>query len=183
MGINRPIKHPIRIIAVPNDARHEEPVMRRLIASGFVLVACAACLSISLADDKKPKAANDDAKLLQGNWKVVAIESDGRQAPAEKLTGMRWSFKGSEVEFSGPGELAAKATLKLDSGKTPKQIDLTGLDGAQKGKTIEGIFKFEKDQLMICFRDAEAAEKGRPTEFATRPDSGLGMITLEREKE
>jgi uncharacterized protein (TIGR03067 family) len=137
------------------------------------------------ADDAKPpKDAKDDLKLLEGNWKVVALEADGKKAPPEALKGMRWTFKGSELQPYNPGEKSGeKATVKLDSSKTPKHVDLAVLEGPQKGKTTEGIFKLEKDQLVVCLRDPEAAKKGRPKEFKTEADSGLGMITLERVKE
>jgi uncharacterized protein (TIGR03067 family) len=149
-----------------------------------VLAGCALCLRASLADDAKPPQAADDAKLLKGNWNVVALESEGRKAPAAALKGMRWSFAGSEVQFADPGEEAGgKSSVKLDTSKSPKHIDLVGLEGPQKGKTVQGIYKLEKDRLVICLRDAEAAKKGRPEEFSTEAGSGLGLITLERVKE
>jgi uncharacterized protein (TIGR03067 family) len=150
-----------------------------------VLVGCAFRPSALLAEDaKQPKDAKDDLKLLEGSWRVVALEADGRKAPSEALKGMSWSFKGSEVQFADRGEKSdGKSSVKLDSSKTPKHIDLLGLEGPEKGRTIQGIFKLEKDQLVICLRGAEAAKKGRPKEFMTEPDSGLGMITLERVKE
>ncbi len=150
-----------------------------------LLVGCACCLPALLADDAKPpKDAKDDSKLLEGSWKVVALEADGRKTPAKELKGMRWSFKGLEVQIADAGEKSAgKSSLKLDSSKTPKQIDLVVSEGPQKGKTMQGIFKFEKDRLVICLRGLEAAKKGRPKEFMTEADSSLGMITLERVKE
>ena len=151
----------------------------------FILLAGSAfCLSPLLADDAKPqKDAKNDSKLLEGSWKAVALEADGKEAPPEALKGMRWSFKGSELQIADPGEKSGgKSSVKLDSTKTPKHIDLVVSEGPQKGKTMQGIFKFEKDRLVICLRGLEAAEKGRPKEFMTEADSGLGMITLERVK-
>jgi uncharacterized protein (TIGR03067 family) len=57
------------------------------------------------------------------------------------------------------------------------------LEGPEKGKTVQGIYKFERDRLIICMRGPETAEKGRPKEFKTEADSGLGIMTLERIKE
>lgn len=133
----------------------------------------------SLADDAK-----DDSKLLDGRWKGVSLELDGRKAPEESLKEGGWVIKGLEVEFFGPGTGdGSKASIKLDSGKTPKHFDLVGLEGPQKGKKMEGIFKIEKDKLFICLRNPDAAEKGRPTEFKTEAGSGLGLVVLERAKE
>jgi uncharacterized protein (TIGR03067 family) len=155
--------------------------MRLLITLCFlVLAGCALYLRVSLADDTKPQPA-DDIKLLAGEWKVVALESNGKKAPAKELEGMRWSFKGSDVRFADPGEeLGGKTSVKLDATQSPKHIDLVALEGPSKGTKSQGIYKLEKDRLVICMRDAEAAKKGRPKEFSTEADSGLGLITLER---
>jgi uncharacterized protein (TIGR03067 family) len=155
--------------------------MRLPTSLSFVLlVGSAFCLPALPADDKP----SQDAKLLEGSWKVVALEADGKKPPPEALKGMRWSFKGSEVQIADSGEKSGgKSSVKLDSSKTPKHIDLVVLEGPQKGKTMQGIFKFEKDRLVICLRGLEDAKKGRPREFMTEADSALGMITLERVKE
>ena len=155
--------------------------MRRQIAFCFaMLVGIAFGLR---ADDAKPQPA-DDVKLLTGEWKVVALESNGKKAPAEALEGMRWSFKGSEVRFADPGEeLGGKTSVKLDASQSPKHIDLVALEGPSKDMKSEGIYKLEKDRLIICLRDSKAAKKGRPAKFATEAGSELGLITLERVKD
>ncbi|HEV3143482.1 MAG TPA: TIGR03067 domain-containing protein [Gemmataceae bacterium] len=146
----------------------------------FVVVVSFAVAQPGLrADDAK-----DDLKLFQGDWKVVGLEADGKQAPAEAIKGVRMKIKGSVFEGTYPGQTSGeKATVKLDSSKSPKQIDLVVLEGPEKGKTVEGIYKLEKDRLVLCMRGPEVAEKGRPKEFKTDTDSGLGMMTLERIKE
>ena len=151
---------------------------------GFVVLAgCTLGLRASPADDAQPPRAADDAKLLVGVWNVVALESDGKKAPADEIKGMRWSVTESEVEFADPGEeFGGKTSYKLDLTKSPKHIDLVVPEGPTKGKTMLGIYKLEKDRLVVCLRDAKEADKGRPTEFSTEAGSGLGMVTLERAK-
>jgi uncharacterized protein (TIGR03067 family) len=134
------------------------------------------------ADSKLQKDASDDLKLLQGSWKVVALEDDGMKAPPEVLKGARWVFKGSEVQVAEPGEeLHDKSVVKLDLSKTPKHIDLIGLGIPTRDKTWLGIYKIEKDRLVVCTGETETAE--RPTDFNTGPDSHRCMITLERVKD
>jgi RNA polymerase sigma factor (sigma-70 family) len=138
-------------------------------------------------DPKSPDpklAPADDLKRLNGDWKVVALETNGKKAPAAALEGMRWSFSGAEVRFADAGEeLGEKSSVKLDPSQSPKHIDLVGLEGAGKGMTSPGIYKLEKDRLVICLRDSKSAEKGRPTTFATGVVSESGLITLERIKD
>src|SRR5262249_12531614 len=131
------------------------------------------------------KDSEDESKVLDGHWKVVALEENGSKAPTGVLKGMSWSFKNSEVEMVDPPDrqhnIQHKASVKLDWSKTPKHIDFVPFDGAMKGKMLRGIFTLEKDRLVICLRDPGSAEKGRPQEFKTEAGSGLGMITLERD--
>jgi uncharacterized protein (TIGR03067 family) len=133
--------------------------------------------------EKRPDdPASAEAKRLEGHWRGVALESDGRRATATELEAMKgggWVFKGSEVSFEDPNA-PGKSAYKLDPSKSPKEIDLIGTEGPQKGKTMEGIYKLEDGRLTICVRDLAAAEKGRPTAFTTEAGSGLGLIVLER---
>lgn len=133
-------------------------------------------------DLKPPQDSKDDSNWFDGSWKVVALEIDGTSIPASEMKGARWSFKGEEVQMAILGE-RPKFSAKLDSSKTPKQIDLVHLDGPRKGQTIQNIFKFENDRLVICGRSAAAQKKGRPMQFMTEANSDLMMTTLERSKE
>ena len=148
----------------------------------FLLVTfCTTCLPALLADDaKSPKDGQDDLKLLQGGWKVVVMEDDGMRASSNVLKGMGWVFKGLKVQCTDPSG-DAKLSVILDSSKTPKHINLVSGEGPMKGKPCLGIFKVEKDRLVIC--SGESADDERPTDFSTRPDSHRCMITFERIKE
>ena len=151
--------------------------MRRQITYCFaILIECAFGLR---ADEPKPQSA-DEVKLLAGEWKVVALESNGKKAPAMELEGMRWSFAGAEVRFADPGEeFGGKSSVKLDAKQSPKHIDLVALEGPAKGMTSQGIYKLDKDQLVICL----SAKKGRPEKFTAEAGSELSVITLERVKD
>jgi uncharacterized protein (TIGR03067 family) len=158
----------------------------RVAISLFALFAGTAFgLPALLADDANRKQeVLDEAKQLEGKWKVVAIEDDGRKAPEEEIKGMCCTIKDLEMQMRDAADAPVeKATLKLDLTKTPRHIDLTVSEGPEKGRTIKGIFKFEKERLVICIRGPEAGDKGRPKEFKTEAGSGLGIITLERAKD
>ena len=59
-------------------------------------------------------------------------------------------------------------TLKVDPTKTPKEIDATD----SEGKTILGIYKFDKDQFTVCFAPPD---KQRPKEFSVKVGSTLSV--------
>ncbi|QDV34241.1 TIGR03067 domain-containing protein [Tautonia plasticadhaerens] len=131
--------------------------------------------------------ADDGAKAefdrLQGHWKGVALESDGRKATEAEIEAMKdggWSFEGDVVSFEDPRIPPIRSRVELDLATDPRSLDLIGLDGPQEGKVMRGIYKIEGDRLTICLRDLASDSKGRPSEFATAPESGLGLIVLER---
>jgi uncharacterized protein (TIGR03067 family) len=70
-------------------------------------------------------------------------------------------------------------TFELDPTQKPKTIDLVDVD-VEKKRLIRGIYFLEGDTLTVCYREAEKGE--RPTEFATKPDSGFVLFVLKREK-
>jgi uncharacterized protein (TIGR03067 family) len=131
--------------------------------------------------EKKPEdAAAKDLKAMEGEWKVVGLEEGGRRASPDDMKGMRWTFQGSTMLPVNPGEKPGdKAEVKLDPGQSPKHIDLVVLEGDNKGKTLEGIYKVEGGKLTICLRDPG---KGRPKEFTADGGEGQGLITLEKVK-
>ncbi len=76
------------------------------------------------------------------------------------------------------GDVRLALTFAMDPSKSPRTIDLTVTEGPQKGQTLNGIYKLEGDMYTIC-RNAEPW-KDRPTQFATRPDSGLMLVVWKR---
>jgi RNA polymerase sigma factor (sigma-70 family) len=123
--------------------------------------------------------ADREVKALEGEWVVVGLEADGRKATAGEMKGMRWTFRGTEVTSTDPDGSGGKMSFRLDPAKSPKEIDLTPLDGREKGKVAAGIYRLDGGRLQVCLRDPGGAG-GRPKEFVSGP--GQGLITLEQAK-
>lgn len=129
--------------------------------------------------DPKEDAVARELKALQGEWKVVGLESDGRKASPKEMEGMRWIIKNNQIEGKDPGEELGKiGDFKIDPRKDPKHFDIEGFAGEKKKSTL-GIYKLENGRLTICLRDAKAVEKGRPTEFSSDDGEEQGLIILE----
>ena len=124
---------------------------------------------------KTAPASDKDFGDLQGRWVVVAMEGDGEKVSAEVLEGMTWAIKGNQITASQPGSTGTMS-FKLAPGRTPKEIDITALDGNLKGTTSPGIYAIEGSKLRVGF-----GEKVRPTAFVTAPGDGRTMITLTKE--
>jgi uncharacterized protein (TIGR03067 family) len=127
-------------------------------------------------DDKKDNG-------LEGTWKFVSLESDGEMAPPTVIEKWRWVIRDGEIHMGDAAQGEQKSSYKLDETKKPKTIDMTALDGDQKGKTLKCIYQLDGEILKICLPEGKQAneEQSRPTEF----DGGKGrsLIVLERVKD
>ena len=61
----------------------------------------------------------------------------------------------------------------------PKELDITGTDGPNKGKTILAIYERTDDTLQVCY---DLSGKNRPTEFKTTEGAPLFLVTYKRDK-
>jgi uncharacterized protein (TIGR03067 family) len=119
-------------------------------------------IGLARADEKA-------AKELEGTYKVLAVERDGKMAEKALIETATVTIKGNEfvMAFSADDKKVAKITTTAD----PKlsTIDLSPQDGEAKGKTFPGIYKLEKGELTLAF-----SEKGdRPKEFKSENEVTL----------
>jgi uncharacterized protein (TIGR03067 family) len=125
----------------------------------------------------------EDKDAIQGVWSIVAWEWNGEPAfEMEQLKRYKLVFTRDHfyrrTDSTDTFSLALKATYKLEPTKKPKAIDVTYLEGRpDQGKTYPGIYALEGDDLRLCY----AGGKERPTEFATKPGSGLWLYVLKRD--
>ncbi|MDB5310216.1 MAG: hypothetical protein JWO38_4418 [Gemmataceae bacterium] len=91
---------------------------------------------------------------------------------------MRVLIKGEELTFLAVNKGGdRKTTFKLNPAKSPKQIDITSLDGQETGQTAACIYVLGKDQLTICMPFLIDPTL-RPSEFKSTADNGLMVIVL-----
>jgi len=140
---------------------------RFALAGGLVFAACA---GVVLAQDK-------GLKELEGTYKVTAMEKAGKVANKDLTDSMKVVVKGEEMAFKiGDEEKTAK--IKLDSAKMPATIDISPVDGPEKGRAFAGIYKYEKGEFTLAF-----SEKGdRPKEFKVEGDVVLLKMKKDEKK-
>ena len=138
----------------------------------YIVTALAVGLLLAADDAKK------DKEQLQGSWRPVAAEQGGKAQDDAKdhlLT-----FDGDTFTVKRGDRLLLKGTFTLDPSRSPKAIDLTVLDGPQKGKKVIGIYRHVlKERLEVCLTDPGSPDAARPKEFVAA-GSGVGLIVLER---
>jgi uncharacterized protein (TIGR03067 family) len=150
--------------------------MLRIAVITLFATTCAA----ARADDPGAK----EVKKLQGEWRVVEVEFRGQTLKKDDAEAMQFAVKDNGLTFSNtekPGR-ERKKTFKLDPSKTPKELDLTSLDGQEKDTTAACIYKLDGDRLTICMPYFAKDRSVRPKEFKVDASGNVMLLTLERVK-
>jgi uncharacterized protein (TIGR03067 family) len=152
--------------------------MRRLSWMILALAPLATAGGPSRAEPQKDKAVEEELQKFEGTWKFASLEVGGKQVAVDTLKGSRLVLKGSQFTMI-EGPRVTKGTFQVDVHRKPKQLDITFLEGPQKGEELHGIYELNGDTYKLCFA---MGGKDRPTEFATKPGSGHVLEVLRREK-
>jgi uncharacterized protein (TIGR03067 family) len=118
-------------------------------------------LLVAGQDPEPPRDVKKELARLQGEWAMVARETNGKQEPDEQVKKERWrlTIKGDQCVFTlreGKGRNErAEFTIAIDPFKHPKALDW----GASPG-----IYRLQGDTLTIC---RTVGNRPRPKEFKT----------------
>jgi uncharacterized protein (TIGR03067 family) len=117
-------------------------------------------------------AADADLQPLQGKWVVESFDYNGN--PVEVMKGAVREFKEEKYTLAPKVGDAINGVVKLDSTKTPKEIDLE-----INGRTLKGIYVLDSDTLRMSYT---LNGDERPAEFESKPDSGVVLVVHKRAK-
>src|SRR5262245_32027420 len=117
-----------------------------------------------------------DLDRLQGAWSITFLEMDGEQMVLPDFGDARVTLANDRFRSTGMG-MDYEGVFTLGEKQKPKAFDLTFTAGPQQGTHHAGIYKLAGDTWTLCF--ATRGSK-RPRTFATKPDSGLVLQTLQR---
>jgi uncharacterized protein (TIGR03067 family) len=143
----------------------------------FLLAACIGVIAAAAsAQPPEPKAKVDpkqkpDLELIQGTWLIVGLETGGKAESDKNYWGNTFTFTRDKATLREGTFPAIDFALTLDSGRTPKAIDLTA-----KGNVLKGIYKLNGDELTLCIGIGGL----RPTEFATKGGGDTETFNLKR---
>lgn len=141
--------------------------MRSSIAMGLIVL-------LLVAADAK----SDDS--LQGTWKLISGEADGKAIVEKQLKDGKLVIKGNHYTVTLADRGTVTGTQKLDPKKELRTIEITDESGSNKGKTCLGIYELKEDEFHVAFAPPG---KPRPTKFTTAPDSGQWKHVWKRVKE
>jgi uncharacterized protein (TIGR03067 family) len=129
-------------------------------------------LALAVAMLAAAPAADAELKQLDGKWNVESFDFNG--APVESMKGAVREFKEGTYALTPVAGETYKGTFKLDTTVEPKQIDLVLPD-----RVLKGIYAVEGDVLKLAYALEGDA---RPTEFVSKPDSGVVYVVHKRAK-
>jgi uncharacterized protein (TIGR03067 family) len=134
-------------------------------------------LALSITAPASKDAAKKDTQSIVGEW-----------VPTEAIRGGKPDMPppGTSITFTEDGKLILKegnkagrseeGTYKADAKKNPAEVDLLPPKGEERA--MLGIYKFEKDKLILCL----ARGGDRPKKFESPEGTEVMLITLERAK-
>ena len=122
--------------------------------------------------------ADKDDDTLQGTWIPSEAELSGKAFPDEVRRSIKLVVKDDTYTVTIAGA-PDKGTVKLNPKAKPKEMDISGTDGPNKGKTIQAIYERDGDTLKVCY---DLSCKSRPTEFKTKEGTQLFLVTYKPEK-
>src|SRR5690242_684317 len=95
-------------------------------------------LVIALALSSSLAARSGEARqgeTLEGTWLPAAAELAGQMLPDEVRKSIKLVVRGDRYTVTA-GEQVDQGKLKLNAGAKPKEVDITGTEGPNKGKTF-----------------------------------------------
>ena len=152
--------------------------MRRILF-GFLSFA-GLLTALAAAEDSNDDLVNKDRKLIEGTWRVVALEIDGNKATDEDTKKMT-VVNGSDGTWCVRSEDkdVIKGTSTFYPTQKPKMIEFTPSEGDQKGQVYLGIYELAENTRKLCFAPPG---KPRPTEFSSAAGSDNILVNFERER-
>lgn len=149
------------------------------LAVVFVSLAYAwpAAFSLVTAEEKddKAEAAKKELEALQGTWKLMTHEEEGKIVAYGDDVHL-YTIEKDKMTVKRKGEVIAEGSIDLDPKKSPRHLDVR----LTSGQTDLTIYIRVGDYLIQCgSRDG----KTRPSDFATgTAKGGAYLLVLKREK-
>jgi len=103
------------------------------------------------------------------------MEVGGKKAPEELIKGQTITFDADKMTHKEK-DRTEPATYKIDATQKPAHLDMSPLEGPEKGKTVKMIFQLDGDTLKLA---GKMKPEERPAGF---DDKDAMIITLKREK-
>jgi uncharacterized protein (TIGR03067 family) len=149
--------------------------MLRSILVGVAIVLAA--FTPARAETAKERLQKEHRKL-EGTWRVVRGEMDGKAIPEEEIDGLTLTFKNGKFTARRGEEDPQEGSYTINLGRVPYSMDIERKDGPEHGRKQQAIYAVTGNRLEIC--SAEVGQK-RPTAFSTRGRPRCTLLQLRRQ--
>jgi uncharacterized protein (TIGR03067 family) len=145
-----------------------------------VLVLIGAALFLVAADAPRGDTKKE-VDQLQGTWKAVTIEQNGKAVTGQVSKDFRLIVTGDKAALkSRVNDQFTDATyqLKVDPTTEPKSLDLVPVSETAPERTVRGVYQLDKDVLKLRLSKPGAK---RPPGFTLPADTDTTLFVLQRE--
>ena len=118
-----------------------------------------------------------EAWTVNRTYKMRTFRSDKWPADVKNVRAWKWTFRGRVITWSRPGVKDVTLSFTVDATKSPKQINLTFLNGPDKGHTCRGSYIASRHHVWLCFQDPGAKVR-RPKSFKFKSGGRYTTISM-----
>jgi uncharacterized protein (TIGR03067 family) len=119
---------------------------------------------------------SSDLARFQGQWVVTFYEEAGVSLSRDITKDWQFTISGDSMKSTYTDGSMMSGRIRLDTSKSPREVDLIWKEGDSAEKPVLGIYEFEGDKLKICIG---SKPESRPSRFASNRATGTGMMILE----
>jgi uncharacterized protein (TIGR03067 family) len=143
-----------------------------------VKIAAVAALALMMACSPSDRPGKRTRDNIEGNWTCSSAVVNGEALPESTVQHLRLTLTRELYTTHRDSEVMGDSAYTTDPTKQPKQINLVGREGRDKGKEAQGTYLLEGDTLKICFR---MPGKKRPTTFESPSGSEAFLFLWKRQ--
>jgi len=125
---------------------------------------------------------NKSLGKLEGRWRLVKGEENGKPVAAERIKDDYLVVKGNHMTMVATDQRRSwEIAFRADPSQMPARLTMKVVKGEGKGKTAHGIYTVAGDTLKIAYA---VGAKDYPKDFDTKePGEGFHMMfVLQRER-
>ena len=137
----------------------------RLITFIFIVILLQSCAG--------PKMVESQMSKYNGTWVPVKQEMGGQALPKAAYETQKLILKDSTYTLIA--ESVDKGVVRVKDNK----LDIYGKDGVNAGQHFSAIYKYENEQLIICYN---LKGDSYPISFETKPKTLLFLSVFQREQ-
>ncbi len=164
--------------------------MRRKFMGVVVFAALVGCQQEGGKQDGSGSGSGSDAARIQGEWVFDSVTDNGEKLPDAQMAEVKSSkavITAEKFIIKRPGQDDIENIYKIDSSKTPKEIDITEVRHIVKktGASTDvpyvnkSIYALDGDTLTIC---SPKDDDPRPSEMTSKNGSGASLVVFKRAK-